>query len=255
MDYKATLNLPTTAFPMKAELPTREPQWLAQWQAQAEQAQQAAEQMRRQWEESQWYLGEARAYAQHLEAQLGPVRDTCSRLEEAHRDTCAQLQEAQAHRDEANWYLEEIRTERAELTQRLTDLQDQLAQAQQETALTRRELEALRRFGERRQTPRVTLPEVRVRITTDEDAELFCGSAENLSLGGFGIAPAPRADWPERIYCHLTSPREERPLTLTGRVIWQAPEPDGSTMRAGGAFERLPDDARERLQQLLRAAP
>lgn len=207
---------------------------LAQWQAQAEQAQQAAEQMRRQWEESQWYLGEARAYAQHLEAQLGPVRDTCSRLEEAHRDTCATLQELQAHR---------------------TDLQEQLAQAQREAALTRRELEALRQFGERRQAPRVTLPEVRVRLTTDDDAELFCGSAENFSLGGFGIAQAPRADWPERIHCHLALPQEERPLTLTGRVIWQAPEPDGSTMRAGGAFERLPDDARERLQQLLATAP
>lgn len=33
VDYKATLNLPDTAFAMKASLSTREPQWLAQWQA------------------------------------------------------------------------------------------------------------------------------------------------------------------------------------------------------------------------------
>ncbi len=32
-DYKATLNLPKTAFPMKADLPRREPQQLAAWQA------------------------------------------------------------------------------------------------------------------------------------------------------------------------------------------------------------------------------
>ncbi len=32
MDYKATLNLPKTDFPMKADLPTREPQMLAAWQ-------------------------------------------------------------------------------------------------------------------------------------------------------------------------------------------------------------------------------
>jgi len=32
-DYKHTLNLPTTAFPMKANLPQREPEQLAKWQA------------------------------------------------------------------------------------------------------------------------------------------------------------------------------------------------------------------------------
>ena len=30
-DYKGTLNLPETAFPMRAGLPEREPQWLARW--------------------------------------------------------------------------------------------------------------------------------------------------------------------------------------------------------------------------------
>jgi len=33
MDYKATLNLPKTDFPMKADLPRREPEVLVQWQA------------------------------------------------------------------------------------------------------------------------------------------------------------------------------------------------------------------------------
>jgi len=32
MDYKTTLNLPKTAFPMKADLPTREPELIARWQ-------------------------------------------------------------------------------------------------------------------------------------------------------------------------------------------------------------------------------
>jgi len=31
MDYRATLNLPKTSFPMKAELPKREPQWIDWW--------------------------------------------------------------------------------------------------------------------------------------------------------------------------------------------------------------------------------
>jgi len=30
-DYKTTLNLPSTAFPMKAELARREPERLAEW--------------------------------------------------------------------------------------------------------------------------------------------------------------------------------------------------------------------------------
>ncbi|MBI2885182.1 MAG: isoleucine--tRNA ligase [Candidatus Omnitrophica bacterium] len=33
MEYKTTLNLPKTDFPMKADLPAREPVWLAQWEA------------------------------------------------------------------------------------------------------------------------------------------------------------------------------------------------------------------------------
>src|SRR5690625_325490 len=32
MDYKHTLNLPETPFPMRGNLPRREPQWVAQWQ-------------------------------------------------------------------------------------------------------------------------------------------------------------------------------------------------------------------------------
>ncbi|MFM7840681.1 MAG: class I tRNA ligase family protein, partial [Nitrospira sp.] len=32
MDYKATLNLPKTDFPMKANLPQREPEMLARWE-------------------------------------------------------------------------------------------------------------------------------------------------------------------------------------------------------------------------------
>src|SRR3990172_9620949 len=34
MDYKATLNLPKTSFPMKADLPKREPERLKQWEQQ-----------------------------------------------------------------------------------------------------------------------------------------------------------------------------------------------------------------------------
>jgi len=33
MDYKSTLNLPQTAFPMKANLSQREPEILARWEA------------------------------------------------------------------------------------------------------------------------------------------------------------------------------------------------------------------------------
>jgi Isoleucyl-tRNA synthetase (EC 6.1.1.5) len=32
-DYRATLNLPDTTFPMRGDLPKREPGWIAQWEA------------------------------------------------------------------------------------------------------------------------------------------------------------------------------------------------------------------------------
>lgn len=31
-DYKNTINLPQTAFPMRGDLPKREPEWLATWE-------------------------------------------------------------------------------------------------------------------------------------------------------------------------------------------------------------------------------
>ena len=31
-DYRATLNLPDTAFPMRGDLPKREPGWVKAWQ-------------------------------------------------------------------------------------------------------------------------------------------------------------------------------------------------------------------------------
>jgi isoleucyl-tRNA synthetase len=33
MEYKDTINLPQTPFPMKASLPRKEPEMLAQWEA------------------------------------------------------------------------------------------------------------------------------------------------------------------------------------------------------------------------------
>ena len=32
MDYKKTLNLPDTPFPMRGDLAKREPAWIAQWE-------------------------------------------------------------------------------------------------------------------------------------------------------------------------------------------------------------------------------
>ena len=31
-DYRQTLNLPDTAFPMRGDLPKREPGWIAEWE-------------------------------------------------------------------------------------------------------------------------------------------------------------------------------------------------------------------------------
>ena len=103
-----------------------------------------AEQLRSQWEESEWSLGEARASESRLERQLDEVREAYSQLEASHRDVTAQLRDEVRQRDEANWYLGELRAIHEALRQETRELIEQLAQ-------TRKDVEVMRRVAEARQ--------------------------------------------------------------------------------------------------------
>ncbi|HET6275320.1 MAG TPA: isoleucine--tRNA ligase [Candidatus Cybelea sp.] len=72
MDYRATLNLPKTDFPMKAELPKREPQWLAWWKEQKT----YERRLRRNEPNGPWILHDGPPYANgnpHMGTMLGMV--------------------------------------------------------------------------------------------------------------------------------------------------------------------------------------
>src|SRR5256712_6193478 len=87
-----------------------------------------AEQLRSQWEESEWSLGEARASESRLERQLDEVREAYSQLEASHRDGTAQLRDEVRQRDEANWDLGELRAIHEAIRQEKRGLIGQLAQ-------------------------------------------------------------------------------------------------------------------------------
>ena len=98
-------------------------QQLRHWQNQAEYWEQAAAATKKQWEENEWYLGQAKETVHQLEEQLGVARERAKRVEAEQQEAAAKSEEAVAglasadarqaeaelQRDEANWYLGELR--------------------------------------------------------------------------------------------------------------------------------------------------
>ena len=69
---------------------------------QAEEWQQTAERTRTQWEQSEWYLGEAKASIVRLEEELRALREAHGQLEGSHREITARFQETERERDAAH---------------------------------------------------------------------------------------------------------------------------------------------------------
>src|SRR3989442_235816 len=91
-----------------------------------------AERFHAQWEANEWYLGEARATVGRLESQLTELREAYARLEAS---LTLQLHEQARQRDEANWYLDELRVVHEALRQQTRELIEQLTQAQDNAQL------------------------------------------------------------------------------------------------------------------------
>src|SRR2546428_739325 len=68
---------------------------------QVEEWKQTAERTQTQWEQSEWYLGEAKASVARLEEELHALREADDQLEAGHREVTAQLHEAERERDVA----------------------------------------------------------------------------------------------------------------------------------------------------------
>ena len=209
---------------------------------QADEWQQTAERTRTQWEQSEWYLGEARASIARLEEELQVLREAHGQLQAAHREIAAQFQETERERDAAQEetrrlsehleaQLAQVRGDAEEARQEAEDQQRQLTvERAQRTALAA-ELAALRIHGERRRVPRTFRPDVTAQIQNPAGEILFEGLPRNISSKGFRFASEHScADGSDTVWVTFHKPGMARPIEALGRMVWKEPEETAGTM-------------------------
>src|SRR5499426_862520 len=201
---------------------------------QADEWQQTAERTRTQWEQSEWYLGEARASIARLEEELQVLREAHGQLQAAHREITAQFQETERERDAAqeetlrlSEHLEaqfaQVREDAEEARQEAEDHQRQLTME--------RELAALRIHGERRRVPRTFRPDVTAQIQSPGGEILFEGLPRNISSKGFRfVSEHSCADGSDTVWVTFHKPGMARPIEALGRMVWNEPEETAGTM-------------------------
>jgi hypothetical protein len=198
--------------------------------------QQATEEARHRWEESEWFLGEARATIAGLEAQVQASAETRAQLEAAHQELEARLQETERQRDEATRSLEELRKTHEELLQQTQDLTDQLAEADAKVeAIARLDGDlASRAIGERRRATRARRTDITVEIQRPDGAVLFQGPLRDISRTGMGFACDQLGNGaPELLWVTLHPNGLEKPIEAIARLAWLRQE-DGNGCYAGG---------------------
>lgn len=229
----------------------------------------AAERARRQWEESEWYLGEARAAIARLEDELRSAGGDYHELQQRHEQTLGDLDEARKQRDEANWHLGESRSAEEALRERIRLVTDEVLQAQdtieallryaQETErrldveqarqrALETELAAVRAHGERRHAARRHRPDVLVELQTTDGAVLFRGPSRNVSATGVSIAADHSIDAPELVQVRLHVSGTERPIEAVGRLAWQS---QNGACLVGCQLLDLPSGCLDTLEQAL----
>jgi hypothetical protein len=209
---------------------------LRQWQEAAQRAQQ-------QWEESQWYLGEARSASERLQAELQSVGEAYHALQEREQDTLAHVDELRRQRDESSWLLNESQLAEERQRARLRELSDELVHAEDaldavlrsvqeverrldgERARRRAleaELAAVRNHGERRRGTRRHRSDVHVELQAPDGTMLFRGPSRNISSTGFSVASDRPLEAPELLQVRLHVSGSARPIEAIGRLAWQA---------------------------------
>src|SRR6266478_1236596 len=205
-----------------------------------------AEQLRSQWEESEWSLGEARASESRLERQLDEVR-------------------------EANRYLGELRAIHEALRQETRELIEQLAQTRKDVEVMRRvaearqgdvdverarrraveaSLHAIQRHGERRAAVRRHLPDLVAEVRGPDGLLLFHGCPPNVSLTGLAFATGQSVDAaPDFVEITLHIPALGQPIEGVGRLVWREAM-EGSHQWGCELLDLLPD-SRKGLEDVL----
>jgi hypothetical protein len=203
---------------------------------QVEEWKQTAERTQTQWDQSEWYLGEAKASVARLEEELQALRAAYGQLEAGHREVTARLQEAERECDVAQEaLLQGTEFLGAQLAQAQGDVEEARRVAEdrqrelggeraQRTALEA-ELAALRTHGERRRALRTLRQGVTVEVQSADGTVLFQGPPRNISARGVGFASEhPFNDGPESLWVTFRQPGVARPIEALGRVAWQRPE-------------------------------
>jgi hypothetical protein len=186
-------------------------------EAELERWKREASTLRKQWEESEWYLGEARERVRFFEGQLGALQELKDRAEALDKE-----------RSEAQWYVGEERAKREALEVALADLQRHLEAAnarqrelQEGIDGLRRELEAIRSFGERRRTARIRIPQAFLEVHDDGEQPVFSGSPRDVSGSGLGFDVDRALTLPPLIRLRLNLPGVNEPIDSRARIVWQ----------------------------------
>jgi hypothetical protein len=173
-----------------------------------EECQQASERARQRWEESEWFLGEARALIAELETQLQAKTEAHAQLEASHQDIQARLQESERQRDEATQVLAALR------------------QAHQE-------LMAVGTAGERRRASRARRADITVELQRPDGTMLFQGPVRDISRTGMGFACEQSVDGAPELLWVTLHPDGQRPIEAIARLAWLRQE-DANGSYAGG---------------------
>ncbi len=203
---------------------------------QVEEWQQTAERTRTQCEQSEWYLGEAKASSARLEEERQALREAYGQLEAGHREVRAWLHEAERERDVAQEgllqgteylgaQLVQAQGDVEEARRVAEDCQHQLSVERAQRTALEAELAALRTHGERRRALRTFRPDVTVEVQSPAGEVLFQGLPRNISSRGVSFASEHRFnDGAGSLWVTFHQPGVARPIEALGRVAWQGPE-------------------------------
>jgi len=196
---------------------------LARWE-------QEAGVLRRRWEESQWYLGESQARVRHLDSQVTALQERARRVEATERARAGLETELAGLRVS----LEESRRGEDTLQRLLGEL--------------RRELQALRLYGERRSCRRVRIAQAMVDL--QEDGTAVAGTLRDVSRTGVGIESDQRLPGVQTLRVRVQVPGCE-PIESQARLIWQRAVAQPLGYASGYRLVRVSASARRLLEQLI----
>lgn len=173
--------------------------------------------IRKQLEEKEWYLGESKARVNHLEEQVKTFEVLAKKTESAERD-----------REETSWYLGEEKAHNQTLLADLDNMQQALEDSLRRErdlwqALNwfRQEVQAIREFGERRDSERVRIiRSMTADLINKDDEVLASGSVCDLSLNGVGLETDKEIPKSRSMRIRLNIP-ECDPIVSKTRVVWQ----------------------------------